>query len=338
MATTTDGVTEPDAVALPGFDGAPPRPPPPRYTKPAHAARKPPIGPVRKTIREIGFALITAGVVVLLFVAYQLWGTGFAERASQSKLATQFKAVTAAPTADSAAPDSPTLGVGAPAVPGPPAGAAVDHLQISKIGVDAYVVEGVGEDSLKQGPGHYPGTPLPGEPGNASIAGHRTTYGAPFFNLDQLVSGDEILVTNKAGKTFHYIVFQSEVVKPTDVAVIAATTDNRLTLTTCNPRYSATSRLIVVAKLTDVPVTPPPTVAPPVIQASTVTLGTGDHSAWPATLEWGLLFVALWAGVRLLGARRRSWRWIPFAVGIPLCLAPLWFLFENVIRLLPNNI
>ncbi len=332
MATTTDGVTGPDAVALPGFDGKPPRSPPPRSWEPAHAAWKPPLGPVRKTIREIGFALMTAGVVVLLFVAYQLWGTGFAERASQSKLKNQFKASVTAP-----APDNPTLGAPPPALPGPPEGTAVDHLTIDKIHVDAYVVEGVTEEALKQGPGHYPGTPLPGEPGNAAIAGHRTTYGAPFFNLDQLASGDEILITNKAGKTFHYLVFQTEIVKPTDVAVIANTPDNRLTLTTCNPRYSAANRLIVVAKLTDVPVTPPPTIAPPVIKAA-VNLGTGDHSAWPPTLEYGLAFVALWVGIRLWAARRRYWKWIPFVVGIPICLIPMWFLFENAIRLVPNNI
>ncbi len=121
------------------------------------------------------------------------------------------------------------------------------------------------------------------------------------------------------------------------MAVIGPTSDNRLTLTTCNPRFSATSRLIVVAKLTDLPVTPPPTIAPPVVKTA-VSLGTGDHSAWPPTLAYGLAFVALWVGIRLWAAHRRYWKWIPFLAGIPVCLAPLWFLFENAIRLLPNNI
>jgi sortase A len=331
MATTTDGFTGSGAVARPGMDRTPPPPPPPPPNgSSAHASWKPPLGPVRKTVREIGFALITAGVVVLLFVAYQLWGTRFAEAASQSKLSKQFAAATA-PTAD-----NPALGAPQTDIAGPPEGTAVAHMKIPKIGVDAYVVEGVTEEALKEGPGHYPGTPLPGEPGNAAIAGHRTTYGAPFFNLDKLSPGDQILITTKAGP-FLYVVDHTQVVKPTDVAVVGPTTDNRLTLTTCNPRYSATSRLIVVAKLSTIPTTPPSTVAPPVVKTA-VNLGSGDHSAWPPTVEYGLAFLALWVGIRLWARHRRYWKWIPFLVGIPLCGFPLWFLFENAIRLVPNNI
>jgi sortase A len=335
MATTTDGFTGSDAVAQPGGEGLPPVPPRPRYQEPAHAAWKPPLGPVRRTIREIGFTFITAGVVVLLFVAYQLWGTAFAEAKSQSKLKQQFSA--AAAPAPAPAADNPALGAAAPAVAGPPEGSAIAHLVIPKIGVDKYVVEGVTESALKEGPGHYPGTPMPGEPGNSAIAGHRTTYGAPFFDFDQLHPGDEIFITTKAGQ-FHYTVEQTAIVAPTDVAVVGPTPGNHLTLTTCNPRYSATNRLIVIAKLTDLPVTPPPTIAPPVVKAAAVSLGAVDHSAWPPTLLWGLAFVALWVGVRLWSRRRRYWKWVPFAAGIPVCLVPLWFLFENAIRLLPNNI
>jgi sortase A len=337
MATTTDSFAgSGDVAPLPGFDGDSPPPPPPRSKEPAHAAWRPPLGPVRRTIREVGLALITAGVVVLLFVAYQLWGTGFAEAASQSKLKQQFTApaTTAAPAAD-----NPAFGAPVAPVAGPPEGSAVAHLVIKKAGVDAYVVEGVTESALKQGPGHYPGTPMPGEPGNSAIAGHRTTYGAPFWDLQKLTAGDDIFITTRAGQ-FRYTVEQLLVVAPTQVSVIAPTPDNRLTLTTCNPRFSATSRLVVVAKLTDLPVTPPPTVPAPVVKAAatTLSLGSGDHSAWPPTLLYGLAFVALWVGIRLWAAHRRYWKWIPFVAGIPLCLAPLWFLFENAIRLLPQNI
>lgn len=338
MATTTDGVTGADAVALPGTTDHPPSPPTHWGRRKRHAPSwKPPLGPVRKTIREIGFNLITAGVVVLLFVVYQLWGTGFAEASSQSRLKNQFKTVYTTVPAPAAGADSPALGVPVAPVAGPPQGSAVAHLVIPKIGVDKYVVEGVEEGDLQQGPGHYPGTPMPGEPGNSAIAGHRTTYGAPFYSVNELQKGDDIFVTTKAGQ-FHYTVDQTEVVKPTDVEVIGPTSDNRLTLTTCEPRFSATSRLIVVALLTDLPVTPPPTVAPPVVIKRTINLGSGDHSAWPDTLLYGFIFAALWLGVRLWAAHRRYWRGIPFLVGIPLCLFPLWFLFENAIRLLPNNI
>jgi sortase A len=316
-------------VALPGDGHSPP--PPPRHQQPAHAAWKPPLGPVRKTIREIGFDLITAGILVLLFVAYELWGTGFAEAKSQSRLKNQFAAEAAAP-----ASDNPALGTPKTDVVGPPEGTAIAHMVINAINLDKYIVEGVSESALQQGPGHYPGTPMPGQPGNVAIAGHRTTFGAPFFRLNELKPGDKIVITTTANKQFLYVVDHSEIVKPTDVAVIGPTTDNRLTLTTCNPRYSATSRLIVVAELTDEPVAPPPTVVAPVVKTAT-NLGTGDHSAWPPTLAFGAFFVVLWVGVRLWSARRRYWKWIPFLVGIPLCAFPLWFFFENAFRLIPNN-
>jgi sortase A len=327
MATTTKGDGF-DTVVLPSDRALlPPRGP--RHRKPSHAAWRPPLSRLRRTIREVGFNLITLGVVVLLFVAYQLWGTGFAEAKSQTKLAHQFAAP--APSGDNSV-------VGAPVAPvaGPPLGSAIAHMVIPKIGVDKYVVEGVTDDALREGPGHYPGTPMPGEPGNVAIAGHRTTFGAPFYDLDKLAAGDGIFITTKAGQ-FHYTVFQSMVVKPTDVGVIAPTPDNRLTLTTCNPKFEATTRLIVIAKLDSLPVIPPPTIPAPVVIRS-LNLGSGDHSAWPPTLLYGLAAVLLWAAVRIFATRLRSWRWVPFLVGIPVCAVPLWFVFENAIRLLPNNI
>ncbi len=349
MATTTDGLSGPDAVALPGDNGLPPVPPAPRYHAPAHAAWKPPLGPVRKTVREVGWDMITAGLVVLLFVAYQLWGTGFAEAASQAKLKKQFNAPAASAHAGgtsssgtgakggagSAGGDASTVGGGAStvALPGPPEGSAVAHMTIPTIGLDKYIVQGVADSDLSEGPGHYAGTPMPGQPGNAAIAGHRTTYGAPFFHLNELKPGDDIFVTTAAG-SFLYVVDHSEVVKPTDVAVLDPTTDNQLTLTTCNPPYSATSRLIVVADLTGLPKTPPSTI-PVLVKPN---LGTGDHSEWPNALAFGALAIALWAGVRIWAMRRRYWKWIPFLVGIPVCCVPLWFLFESVIKLLPNNL
>jgi sortase A len=335
MATTTGGSADSEGVVLPSDRALLPPPlPRNRNRRPAHAAWKPPLGRVRRTIREIGFDFITAGIVVLLFVAYQLWGTGFAEAKSQNKLKAQFHEPSAAAPAPA---DSPALGTPAEDLTtGPPEGAAVAHIRIPKLGVDKFVVEGVTESALKEGPGHYPGTPLPGEPGNAAIAGHRTTYGAPFYDLDKLAAGDKILISTSAGQ-FLYVVDHSSIVKPTDVAVIGPTGDNRLTLTTCNPRFSATNRLIVVATLTDLPVTPPSTVARPVV-IKAVNLGSGDHSAWPPTLLYALAAVALWIAVRVYAARLRDWRWLPFVVGIPACFVPLWFLFENAIRLLPNNI
>lgn len=127
---------------------------------------------------------------------------------------------------------------------------AVARITIPAIDVRAYVVEGTDPASLNKGPGHYPDTPLPGEAGNSAIASHRTMYGHAFHDLDQLKPGDEI-VTETAARRSTYRVVEVKVVDPTQIDVVAPTTDNRLTLTTCHPIGSAAQRLVVVAELTD---------------------------------------------------------------------------------------
>ena len=96
-------------------------------------------------------------------------------------------------------------------------------MQIPKLGLDAIVVAGVDRDDLKRGPGHYPQTRLPGQLGNAAIAGHRTSYGEPFAYIDQLQAGDEITVTTPAG-TFIYVVDDSRIVSPSDTTCSTPTT------------------------------------------------------------------------------------------------------------------
>ena len=117
----------------------------------------------------------------------------------------------------------------------PALGAALGVITIPAIDLSMVVVEGTGDDQLRSGPGHYPGTPLPGEAGNSAIAGHRTTYLHPFYNLNDLVAGDPITIETVQG-IFLYHVTSSLIVAPNDVSVIAATTTPTLTLTTCNPR------------------------------------------------------------------------------------------------------
>ena len=321
------------------------------------------MGPLRRGLREVGLGLITAGMVLLLFVLYQLFGTGLAEAHSQSVLKHGFEQS----LATNGESDSPTVGTeptsppktsvpptAAPAGASPPVGGAIDHLVIPKIGVDKFVVEGTADDDLRRGPGHYQGTVLPGQDGNAAIAGHRTTYGAPFFRLNELHAGDLIYVTDLQGRRWVYKVSQPPaVVSPTDVAVLDPTPFAQLTLTTCNPRFSATSRLIVVARLNgQIPVAPPKTPAttvpaassgpPPTIAGGATptldNLGSGNHHAlWPA-IAYGALVVLLWVGVRLLINRtRRWWRFGAYVVGIAVCLVPLWFCFENAALLLPQN-
>jgi len=127
-------------------------------------------------------------------------------------------------------------------------GEPVAHLVIPKIGLDKIVVSGVRTSDLKQGPGHYPGTPLPGEHGNAAIAGHRTTYGAPFSRIDELDVGDPIQTTTVAG-TFTYIVTERFIIEPQQTEVLANTPNDVLTLTSCHPRYSTKQRIVVRAAL-----------------------------------------------------------------------------------------
>ena len=316
-----------------------------------------------------GRILVLLGSVLLLFVAYQLWGTGLLQARSQSGLASDFaqrleavgvtddllapweteggrpgespspaepsslaepSSTESAATAEvdsvpnsaaeasavsggaSAAPDGQALGTEASAVSGgasagrsnlpdtldepipvtslseraafrstveymspevedqleilyPPDGQALARIIIPTIGVDEMVVAGVEVGDLRRGPGHYSFTPLPGQPGNAGIAGHRTTYGAPFARIDELKVDDLIYVRTLQG-LFKYQVIPPvasevlefevghQIVLPHEVGVLDDYSDNRLTLTSCHPRYSSSRRIIVQAVLLGDPV------------------------------------------------------------------------------------
>lgn len=299
---------------------------------------------VRRVIGGVGRTLIAAGLLILLFVAYQLWGTGLAEARSQSKLTKQFRQVLAQPLPAPAVP-VPGAPDARPTPPAAPEGEAVAIIKIPKIGVEKAVVEGVGLSDLKKGPGHYPTTPMPGEPGNSAIAGHRTTYGAPFYSLDELEVGDPILVTTRQGR-FRYEVSESKVVSPKETSVLEATDDNRLTLTTCNPRFSAAQRLIVVALLKGEAIDPPAPVPTPVpsepqepaeptsFEDDEAGLSGRNAANGPALL-WGF-FVALAA--LLIWLAGRAWRkWPAYLLGAPVFFVVLFVFFENFSRLLPSN-
>ena len=310
---------------------------------------------IRTVIRGFGKALICVGVLLFLFVAYELWGTGFHERAGQKELAASFRAraapLTPLPTLPGA--DAST----APTTTLPPIdlGEGVALIEIPSIDVEKFVVEGVDVEDLKKGPGHYPGTPLPGEKGNAAIAGHRTTYGGPFYDLNELKAGDPIFVTTAAGR-FRYDVVDQTIVSPEAVEVLDPTEDDRLTLTTCNPRFSAAERLIIVAKLITPPVNAAPRAAPP---ATTQTM-PGDEPSAPsggpaggpeASLDaglsgeavpkgpavmWGLIALVVWIGGWMFG---RLWRrWPAYALTTVPFLLVLYVFYENVSRLLPANV
>jgi sortase A len=128
------------------------------------------------------------------------------------------------------------------------AGEPLGRIAIPKIGADFVVVQGTDSASLRKGPGHYPSTTFPGLPGTVAIAGHRTTYLAPFRRVDDLRHGDPIVVTMPYGR-FTYLVQRTQIVKPTALWVTRDVGYQRLVLSACNPLYSAAQRIIVFARL-----------------------------------------------------------------------------------------
>ena len=186
--------------------------------------------PVARRILS-GFSIVTA-VVAVGMLAYPLY-TNYTQHRLQSKLAVQLQS-----------PESKA----AYAAGHTSEGDALTRLLIPALKVDTVVVEGTGASALRAGAGHYPNTPLPGEEGNVAIAGHRTTYGKPFANLDRLAVGDDIVLETPIGRHTYRITRPPFVVANNDFSVISQTPGRSLTLTTCHPKGSARQRLIVRAE------------------------------------------------------------------------------------------
>ena len=206
---------------------------------------------VRTALRGTGQFLITAGVIILLFCAYELWFTGFYTARAQSELQGDLTREWQQP--------------GAPEIPVVKLGHGIAVLRIPRLGVTYHkvIVEGISRDDLRKGPGHMPTSVLPGKIGNFVVSGHRTTYGAPFNRLDEVSPGDAIIL--ETGTTWYtYRETKEQIVKPTDVWVTdpvpgdpgAKPTKPLLTFTTCNPKYSARQRLVVFAELVEVTAKP----------------------------------------------------------------------------------
>ncbi len=191
-----------------------------------------------------GELLVTAGTLVLLFAAWQLWWTDLGAGRQADRLTAQLRA---AWVAGAMPPDSE-----------PPTGAAFAVLHIPRFGPDWHrpVLEGTSPRELDRGVGHYRGTALPGQLGNLAIAGHRTTYGRPLRDVDRLETGDEIVLETPL-HWYTYRVVGHQVVAPGASHVVAANPDDpeakpvraMLTLTTCHPVYSAQRRWVVHAVL-----------------------------------------------------------------------------------------
>jgi sortase A len=126
-------------------------------------------------------------------------------------------------------------------------GQPVGRIRIPAIGVSQVIVQGTDTEDLRKGPGHYPSTPMPGAPGTVGIAGHRTTYGAPFRRVNQLHKGDRITVEMPYA-TITYRVERLRIVDPTALWVVDRRSYDRLVLTACHPLYSAAKRIVVFAR------------------------------------------------------------------------------------------
>ncbi|MBV9292919.1 MAG: class E sortase [Frankiales bacterium] len=218
---------------------------------------------LRTMARGVGQLLITLGVVILLFVGYELWFTGLYTQAQQHKLERQLETQWRGNGVD----------VSRLRVDHVPLGSGLAILRIPRFGKHWHmvIVEGTEFSDLQKGPGHYPGTALPGQVGNFAVAGHRTTYLHPFYNIDHLKPGTKIVLETKTmwftytvenlpnTPGYPHVPFQ-EIVDPTDVAVSypvpdqpdmhAKPTLRLLTFTSCNPRYSAAQRIVLHAVLT----------------------------------------------------------------------------------------
>jgi len=247
----------------------------------------------------------------------------------------------------------------------PVEGEPVAKIEIPSIGIKRTVVEGDGDAQLKRGMGHLASSPLPGQEGNAAVAGHRTTYGQPLHNIDKVDPGDVICVQTVQG-TFIYEVTGHEIVGPKDVRVLEDRGKNELTLIACHPKYSLAQRYILYAELVGQPTEALPGQedvrrdAAEVREGDDLTTGTldglsGSSSARTPVILWFLACAAIWLATWLVQTwlRRRAratagehakptrqqrlLTWAPYLVGFPVFLVALYFFFENFSLLLPGN-
>ena len=316
-----------------------------------------------KVLGAVGKVLIVSGLLVLGFVAYQLWGTSLETDRGQSQLTGELAAEVV--TDDGGDEPAAELDVSelnaelaevdpvtAPPTAPPPEGDPVGIITMPRIDAQHVIVEGVSKADLKKGPGHYPGTPLPGQAGNAGIAGHRTTYGAPFNRIDELVPGDEVLIATPQGE-FTYRVVPAPgqpadgqawyTVAPSQVEVLADMGDDRITLTACHPKYSARERIIVHAVLESPPAKAEPVVVdepeaepPPTVEQTAAEFEEGlegDPGALRSVVLFGLGAAALAALAWFLGRYTRTW--VVYVLAAPGVLVLVWFGYVYMDRYLP---
>jgi sortase A len=204
----------------------------------------------RRVLRGVAVVFLVLAVLIVGDVAWQIWGTAWQQQRAQQALRSKLDPSLILPKKSSGGGGGTTSTTsGSATVAVVAVGQPIGIMSIPAIGLSQVIVQGTDEGQLAQGPGHYLNTAMPGQVGNVAIAGHRTTYGHPFYNLQALVAGDSISIQTPGG-TYHYSVISQQIVNPSDTAVLDSSPGKYLlTLTTCNPRYSAAQRLVVTAQL-----------------------------------------------------------------------------------------
>ena len=203
---------------------------------------------IRSAVRSVGEVLITLGLIVLLFAAYEVYGKAFQIDAEQGRLDGALDQAWADPA------PKPPVGKPAPVADKPIPGRGVARLHIPGLAKHWVVVEGVKPGDIKSAPGRYPKSQLPGQIGNFAIAGHRSP--SIFWNLDKVRDGDAVIAETRTA-WYVYRVTKTHIILPTQVSVVAANPDNPggkasrklLTITTCNPKWDNYQRLVVHAEL-----------------------------------------------------------------------------------------
>ena len=225
------------------------------------------ISPMRRAMRILSVSLITAGIVILLdagiTLAWQEPISAVYGSIRQNQAESQFEDLQQNFLAEPAVVDLPPLksiekrakelaGIFEGKLQN---GKPFGRIEIPSIDADYIVIQGTDEGDLQKGPGHYPTTALPGQGRTIGIAGHRTTYGAPFNRIDQIEIGDEITVEMPYA-TFTYEATKTDIVDPSDVEIVDDVGHELLVLTACHPLYSAAQRYAVFAELSDITLFP----------------------------------------------------------------------------------
>jgi len=282
-----------------------------------------------KIVQVVGWVLVASGLLVALFIPYQLFYTNHLQTLAQNVARSQLPLPPATDVKVTAGPLVPLAPQSEPV-----AGSWLGSLTIARIHLSQMIIEGVDEGDLRQGPGHYPDTAQLGTSGNAVVAGHRTTWGEPFRHLDHLLVNDPIEILTPTSR-IQYRVVRTRTVAATDLSVLNPSETGVLTMVTCTPPYATTNRLIVVSRLVSVTSIKPPATSPGHHQPQSLPVATlgPAHSRTPVVLYGTLLVLVVVTSLRLHSAHRR--RAIYWLLTLSITGLIIWNLFEVVAYVLP---